>query len=73
VDLLLSQGLGFLSDGSVELKQPADLMGSHVGETAQKTAALIDNCRGKVYGNILPPFFFPPSYLDKAWVPIASA
>ena len=42
------KGLGVLSDGTVELKQPADLMGSHVGETAQKTAALIDNCRGKV-------------------------
>lgn len=32
----------------VELKQPADLTGSHVGETAQKTAALIELCRGKV-------------------------
>ena len=42
------KGLGFLSDGSVELKQPDDLMGAHVGETPQKTAALIENCRGKV-------------------------
>ncbi len=32
----------------VELKQPADMTGSHVGETAQKTAALIELCRGKV-------------------------
>jgi len=31
----------------VELKQPSDLTGQFVGETAQKTAALIDNCRGK--------------------------
>jgi len=63
--LSLSQGLGFLSDGSVELKQPADLMGSHVGETAQKTAALIDNCRGKVF--VETPFllsFILLFYLD---------
>jgi len=33
----------------VELKQPSDLTGQFVGETAQKTAALIDNCRGKAY------------------------
>ncbi len=39
---------GFLSDGAWELKQPSDLIGSHVGETAQRTARLIQRCRGKV-------------------------
>ena len=40
--------LGFLSDGSVELKTPSDLVGSAVGETAEKTSAVIENARGKV-------------------------
>ena len=40
--------LGFLSDGAVELKTPSDLTGSVIGETAEKTAAVIDNARGKV-------------------------
>lgn len=40
--------LGFLSDGSVELKTPSDLTGSAVGETAEKTSAVIENTRGKV-------------------------
>ena len=42
------KGLGFLSDGSVELKAPPDFTGSAVGETSEKTSALIENCRGKV-------------------------
>ena len=42
------KGLGFLSDGSVELKVPADLTGSAVGETAEKTSAILANARGKV-------------------------
>ncbi len=37
-----------LSNGDVEEKGPADLKGSAVGETTQKTAALIANCSGKV-------------------------
>ena len=40
--------LGFLSDGTVELKTPSDLTGSAVGETAEKTTAVIENARGKV-------------------------
>ena len=40
--------LGFLADGSVELKTPSDLTGSAVGETAEKTSAVIENARGKV-------------------------
>jgi Holliday junction resolvasome RuvABC ATP-dependent DNA helicase subunit len=40
---------GFLSDGGFELKQPNDLVGSHVGETMKKTGSLIDRClKGKV-------------------------
>lgn len=42
------KGLGLLSDGTVELKQPSDLIGSHVGEAEKTTAALIKRCRGKV-------------------------
>ena len=43
----IPQGLGLLSDGTVEMRQPDDLMGAHVGDTAQKTSALVANCRGK--------------------------
>ena len=39
---------GLLTDGTSELKQPSDLTGSAVGETAQKTADLVKNCKGKV-------------------------
>jgi hypothetical protein len=42
------KGLGFLSDGQFVLKQPKDLIGQHIGETEKKTAALIENCSGKV-------------------------
>ncbi|GMI29918.1 hypothetical protein TrRE_jg11741, partial [Triparma retinervis] len=40
--------LGLLSDGKCELKQPNDLTGSVVGETKNKTAALLNRCWGKV-------------------------
>ena len=42
------KGLDYLSDGKVELKQPSDLVGEHVGSTAQRTSALIGRCMGKV-------------------------
>jgi SpoVK/Ycf46/Vps4 family AAA+-type ATPase len=42
------KGLGFLSDGNWELKQPKDFIGSVVGETQQKTSSLLDRCKGKV-------------------------
>eukprot|EP01040_Poterioochromonas_malhamensis_P003223 gene3223-3435_t len=42
------RGLGFLSDGQCELKQPSDFLGSAVGETQKKTSALIARCKGKV-------------------------
>jgi len=42
------KALGLLSDGACELKQPSDLMGSHVGDTAKKTSALVKRCAGKV-------------------------
>ncbi|CAM9145812.1 unnamed protein product, partial [Ectocarpus fasciculatus] len=40
--------IGMLSDGSTELKQPSDLIGSAVGEAEKTTSALIKRCRGKV-------------------------
>jgi SpoVK/Ycf46/Vps4 family AAA+-type ATPase len=40
--------MGFLTDGGFELKQPGDLVGSHVGETAKRATALIKRCAGKV-------------------------
>jgi Holliday junction resolvasome RuvABC ATP-dependent DNA helicase subunit len=42
------KGLDYLSDGQVELKQPSDLVGEHVGSAAQRTSALIGRCMGKV-------------------------
>jgi SpoVK/Ycf46/Vps4 family AAA+-type ATPase len=42
------KGLGFLSDGNWELKQPKDFIGSVVGETQQKTSSLLDRCKGKI-------------------------
>ena len=40
--------LGFLSNGEVVEKTAGDLGGQVVGESKQKTVALIENCRGKV-------------------------
>ena len=42
------KGIGMLTDGSVEVRTPSDLIGSHVGESEEKTAALLDLCKGKV-------------------------
>ena len=42
------KGLGLLSDGQCELKQPKDFIGAVVGESQNKTAALIQRCTGKV-------------------------
>ena len=42
------KGLDYLSDGKVELKQPSDLVGEHVGSTSRRTSALIGRCMGKV-------------------------
>jgi SpoVK/Ycf46/Vps4 family AAA+-type ATPase len=42
------KGLGMLSDGDWEMKQPKDLMGSAVGETEKITAKLIERCKGKI-------------------------
>lgn len=42
------KAIGLLSDGESLLKQPNDLLGSHVGETQKKTANLIARSRGKV-------------------------
>ena len=42
------KGLGFLSDGSVEVKTPSDLIASAAGGTEEKTAALLEICKGKV-------------------------
>ena len=44
----LLKELGFLSNGEVVEKTAGDLGGSVVGESKQKTVALIENCRGKV-------------------------
>ena len=42
------KGLGLLSDGQCESKQPKDFIGAVVGESQNKTAALIQRCLGKV-------------------------
>jgi len=42
------KGIGFLTDGAWELKQPSDFIGSHEGDTPNKTKALIKRCEGKV-------------------------
>ena len=42
------KGLGYLSDGSVEVRTPSDLIASAVGGTEEKTAALLEICKGKV-------------------------
>jgi len=42
------KGLGYLSDGSVEVKTPSDLIASAVGGTEEKTASTIEICKGKV-------------------------
>ena len=42
------KGLGYLSDGSVVVKTPSDLIGGAVGGTEEKTAALLEFCKGKV-------------------------
>ena len=44
----LLRALGFLSDGEVLVRGASDLVGSHVGESQQKTKALIELARGKV-------------------------
>jgi SpoVK/Ycf46/Vps4 family AAA+-type ATPase len=40
--------LGFLSNGEVVEKTAGDLGGSVIGESKQKTIALIESCRGKI-------------------------
>lgn len=42
------KGLGYLSDGSVVVKTPSDLIAGVVGGTEEKTAALLEVCKGKV-------------------------
>ena len=42
------KGLGYLSDGSVVVKTPSDLIAGAVGGTEEKTAALLEVCKGKV-------------------------
>ena len=42
------KGLGYLSDGSVEVKTPSDLIASAAGGTEEKTAAVLEVCKGKV-------------------------
>eukprot|EP01138_Halocafeteria_seosinensis_P012762 gb/GECG01013038.1/.p1 GENE.gb/GECG01013038.1/~~gb/GECG01013038.1/.p1 ORF type:complete len:1630 (+),score=274.52 gb/GECG01013038.1/:1-4890(+) len=42
------KALGLVSKGSVELKTAADFIGEHVGETQQKTGAILELCQGKV-------------------------
>jgi len=42
------KGLGYLSDGSVEVRTPSDLIASAAGGTEEKTAALLEICKGKV-------------------------
>ena len=39
---------GFLTDGEVVRVKPSDLLGSVVGESEQKTRALLERCAGKV-------------------------
>ncbi|KAG6919535.1 hypothetical protein DXG01_005125 [Tephrocybe rancida] len=40
--------LGLLSDGEVVLKNPSDFMGSHIGESEEKTKGILANTVGKV-------------------------
>ena len=42
------KGLGYLSDGSIEVRTPSDLIGAAVGSTEEKTAAVLELCRGTV-------------------------
>ena len=42
------KGLSYLSDGSVEVRTPSDLIANAVGGTEEKTAALLEICKGKV-------------------------
>ena len=42
------KALGYLSDGTVEVKVFSDFMGAAVGESAKKTTAILQNCEGKV-------------------------
>ena len=44
----LLRALGFLSDGEVLVRGASDLVGSHVGESQEKTKALVELARGKV-------------------------
>ena len=39
---------GFLSSGEVEVYKPSDFLGSALGESEKKTAAILDRCKGKV-------------------------
>ena len=39
---------GFLSNGEVEVYKPSDFLGSALGESEKKTAAILDRCKGKV-------------------------
>ncbi|CAJ2509762.1 Uu.00g056620.m01.CDS01 [Anthostomella pinea] len=40
--------LGILSNGEVVVKTPADSIGAHIGESEQKTKAILDSTKGKV-------------------------
>ena len=42
------KSLRFLSDGTVEAKTASDFVGEAVGQSSNKTKAIIDNCAGKV-------------------------
>ena len=42
------KGLNYLSDGSVEVRTPSDLIDSKVGGTEEKTAGVLEICKGKV-------------------------
>ena len=42
------KGLNYLTDGTVEVRTPSDLIGSCVGAAEEKTAAVLELCRGKV-------------------------
>ena len=42
------KALGYLSDGSIETKTPSDLIASAAGGTEEKTAAVLESCKGKV-------------------------
>ena len=40
--------LGYLSDGSVRATVASDYIGSAMGETQQKTVAMLESCKGKI-------------------------